>query len=639
MVSDLPGAALAEADTAVPLPAPSPLPPSLIERADGIFAEAGVLPADLLAAVRQVYLSGRFLAGLDYSALIKIVYDSGPALTLVFDGGKPQVRLASAAPVFDPQRRALYKAPKLHEDSADYFFELLYFPELELPDGTVIPERPAKLDADEFVAELWLKGIFFGIDIAAINGAIASGKSERITVARQLDPTPGQDAMVVEVSSDLHRSDAPRAKADGRVDLLSFQNRFPQIKKGMRLLMKQPWVAGLRGIAMAGQPLLPEQPKDVELKYLCGDGTTVEKQAGGEFLIAVQDGFLSVDTKSGRISVNDKIISLEGVSGRTTGNLELAGAYEEFGDVQEMRDVTGGDIVVHGHVYGNITSRGGQVTLDGNLVGGSVINANGNIEVKGTASGATIQSRSGTVTVGRAENCVISATKVVIESASNCEIIADDLVVELAEGCAIAGRNLSIESAGPRRRTEMLLFVLVRDLGQITQELVVVREKAATQRLAVQELEQENESVSLQPDVRRYLALAAKLRNQELTLTAEQATHLRKIAGGVGAELQTLTRLRAEIQVAQTQMNMLSAQVDQLVEQRKKMAGIARCGLRMASGEVLVRTMPFNPDGPPLYQLSPKDIQLRLRGTVHTGKVLFAESSGALDWHLDPAED
>jgi hypothetical protein len=36
--------------------------------------------------------------------------------------------------------------------------------------------------------------------------------------------------------------------------------------------------------------------------------------------------------------------------------------------VQEQRDVTGSDITVHGNVYGNISSRGGKVVLDKNLV-------------------------------------------------------------------------------------------------------------------------------------------------------------------------------------------------------------------------------------------------------------------------------
>src|SRR5207247_1523569 len=162
----------------------------------------------------------------------------------------------------------------------------------------LLPERLAQLDFDEFVADMWLKNVRFGIQEAAVRAALAAPKGERVAAARDLEPTAAQDAQVVEVASELHRSDAPRQRADGTVDL-----------------------------------------------------------------------------KSGQVALSDKIISRDGVSGRTTGNLELMGAFEEFGDVQELRDVNGSDITVHGDVFGNIHSSGGTIILGRNLVGGKAINA------------------------------------------------------------------------------------------------------------------------------------------------------------------------------------------------------------------------------------------------------------------------
>ena len=626
----------ASTDMSAPSASAPALPAGLVQQDDGLYIDMGQPAPALLAAINQLFLAQVYLVGLDYAVLSKVLYGIGPALS----GARlPLVRLAAEARPFEPERRALYKAPRLHRDSAEYFFELLFLPELELPDGTLIPERPARLDFDEFVADLWNKGIRFGIDVAATQAAIASAKPGRITVARQLDPASGQDAMVVEVSQDLHRSDAPREKADGRIDLLSFQNRFPQIKKQMRLLKKQPSVAGQFGYDLAGKLLPPEPPKDLTLAYLAGTGTAVEQQADGEYLIATEDGFLNVDAKSSRISVTEKIISKEGVSGRTTGNLELAGAYEEFGDVQELRDVVGGDITVHGQVYGNIQSRGGRVVLDRNLVGGSVLNAAGDIAIAGVASGAVVQTRSGSIKIGRAENCVIAGTSVTVQEASNCEIIADEVFISMAEGCAVAGRNVEIESAGPRKRTEMLIFVLVRDVSLFDQQLAELRAQALQQAAASAAIVAEIERVSQQPDVRRYLALAAKLRTQELTLTAEQAQHLKKIAAAVGADLQALSKLTLERQVSDTQHTLLAQQIDKVIAQKKEAGGRARCGLHMVSGETLVRTMTLPPESQAaLYELAPKDIKQRLRG-ANAGRVLFGDSSGSLDWHLDLSAD
>lgn len=63
---------------------------------------------------------------------------------------------------------------------------------------------------------------------------------------------------------------------------------------------------------------------------------------------------MSVDPKTSQISINDKIVSRDGVSARTTGNLELKGDYEEFGEVQEKRVIEGEGITIHADVFGNI---------------------------------------------------------------------------------------------------------------------------------------------------------------------------------------------------------------------------------------------------------------------------------------------
>lgn len=607
----------------------SGLPLGLDKRADGIYIDLGMSKPALVAAVTQVFQSGWYFVGLDYAALMYALYGVGP------DRGPQQaLRLADALRLFDASRLVLYKNPKMSLSYAEYYFQQLYTEEQTLPDGSVIAERPVRLDIDEFIADMWNKGIRYGIDVAAVKAAMVSTKADRITFATDLEPAPGHDATVVEVSQDLHRSDAPKARADGRIDLQSFQNRFPQIKANMRLLKKVPSVPGRPGFDLAGRRTEPESPKDLMLGFYAGEGTEVQAFGDGEYLVSTREGFLSVDAKSNRISITDKIVSLEGVSGRTTGNLQLAGAYEEYGDVQEQREVTGSDITVHGNVYGNINSRGGQVTLGCNLVSGSVHNASGPISVAGVASNSVIHAGQGAVTIKRAENCVISGTSVRVEEASNCEIIGDEVLVELAEGCAIAGRNVEVESAGPRRGTEMLIYVLVKDVTQFDHEIADLEGRLAAFVLANAASQQEIERLSALPDVRRYLALAAKLRTHELVLTPDQGQHLRKIAGAVAEEMTALQQHKVELQSGQTQHKLLQDRLARVIEQKIEAAGVARCGLHMVSGDTVVRTMPFAADTAALRQLPPKELKQRLRGTPVGGELLFAASAGSLDWHL-----
>jgi hypothetical protein len=603
----------------------------LVRRTDGIYIDVGLPQPALIAAINQVFRAGFYLPGLNYPLMIKALYGVGPDL-----GAVQAARLCDDVRLIDPLRVPLYKNPKMGHGYAEYYFEPLYLDEEVLPDGTVIPERQTRLDVDEFVADMWGKGIQFGIDVAAVASAMAASKPDRITFATDLEPEPGQNATVMEVSSDLHRSDAPKARADGRIDLQSFQNRFPQIKANARLLKKVPAVPGQPGFDLSGRMTAPEPPQDLTLRFYAGDGTEAQTLEDGEYLVSTREGFLSVDSKSNRISITDKIVSTEGVSGRTTGNLQLAGAYEEYGDVQEQRDVTGGDITVHGNVYGNIHSRGGVVVLDQNLVSGSVQNALGSISIAGVASNSVIHTSGGAITIGRAENCVISGSSVKIEEASNCEIIADEVLISVAEGCAVAGRNVEIESAGPRRRTEMIIHVLVRDVKRFDEEIAELDLRLADFAQTILTAEQEAARISALPDVRRYLALAVKLRTQELTLTPEQGQFLRKIAGAVATEIQSIEQLKKEIQAVQTQQTLLRDRLARVIEQKVAAAGVARCGLHMVSGETTVRTMPFPADGASLTLLPPKEIKQRLRGTPNGGEMLFCDSAGSLDWHLDP---
>jgi len=634
VVPDVASAAL----SAVPAP-PAPdasepdasLPIGLIGRTDGIYLDLGLPPPARAAAIGQVFGAGFFLAGLRYPVLVKALYGVGPEL-----GDTQAVRLADAVRLLDAGRLALYKNPKLGRGYAEYYFEPLFLDEEVLADGTVLPERAARLDVDEFIAAMWGRGIVFGIDAAAVAQAINAPKADRITFATDLEPEPGQDATVIEVSAALHRSDAPRARADGRIDLHSFQNRFPQIKAGVRLLKKVPATPGLPGFDLAGRMTAPAPSNDLTLRHLAGDGTEAQQLEDGEYLVSTREGFLSVDAKSNRISVTDKIVSLDGVSGRTTGNLELAGAYEEYGDVQEQRDVTGGDITVHGNVYGNIHSRGGAVVLDRNLVGGSIHNAVGSISIAGVASNAVIHTSGGAVTVGRAENCVITGSTVTIGEASNCEIIADEVSISVAEGCAVAGRNVEIDTAGPRRRTEMLVYVLVRDVARFDREIAELDLRLAELAQALDIHEQEAARIAALPDVRRYLALALKLRNQELTVSSEQAHLLRKITASVAEPMQALDRLKKDGQIALTQQKLLQDRLQRVIEQKVEAAGVARCGLHMVSGETVVRTMSYAGDGALLAQAPARDIKQRLRSAPAGGEVLFWDSAGSLDWHLDP---
>jgi uncharacterized protein len=603
----------------------------IIRRDDGVFVDPMALGATFQAAVNDVFFANSYFSKLDYAVFLKILYDCGPNLPRS-KTGEALIRLAADVLPFVPLRRELYKAVKLNHGEAEYYFEQAYLRDPDNPDGS---GTPTVLNFDEFVADMWMKGVRFGIDAHAVRAAISSGKTERVLVARRLDAVPGIDATIIEVSDHLHRSDAPRQLANGKLDLMAFQNRFPQIEKGERLLKKVPRSAGTLGFELAGTPIEPPIPNDVELGPMAGAGTVIDITGEGEFLVSQKAGFLNVDAGSGQLSVEDKIISREGVSSRTTGNLQLTGDYEEYGEVQEKRLLEGENITIHADVFGNIISRGGTILLNHNLVGGTAHNAKGDIVVKGIASGAVLQTSEGMITLDRAESCTISASRVKIEHATNCEIIADEVTITLAEGCAVAARKISIEAAGPRKQSEMLVYVLLPDTGKIDEVIAQMSARAEEFCAAVEKRKLEMDTLTNMPDVKKYIMLASKVRKKELVLTPEQLPQFQKMALAVGPALKAITKVSLDLKAAETEQQAGVAMVAQLTQQKKDSGGGGHVEVKMVSGDTLVRTMKFSADGKSVYDMPSKDIKTYLRGSSVGGEVIFSGSGGKVEWDFD----
>ncbi len=596
----------------------------IIERPDGVYGDPSVLGTTFGAAIDRIFATS-YLVDLDYPLLIKAIYGAGPPLPKSPDG-HVIIRLASAIVPFSPLRRPLYKSVKINRGKAEYYFEPVYLAD---PDGA---EKLEHLDVDEFIADMWVKGIRFGIDVDAVRQAIDAGKPERVAVARVLEARPGRDAHVIEVTSDLHRSDAPLQLANGKLDLMAFQNRFPQVEKGVRLLKKVPRVAGTPGFELSGLRIEPPVPKDTEVSPMAGPGTVVEVSGDGEFLIAQHAGFLNVDSKSGQISVGDKIVSRDGVSARTTGNLKLTGDFEEFGEVQEKRVVEGEGITIHADVFGNIISRGGMVLLNRNLVGGTAHNARGDIRVKGVASGSVIQASAGQVTLNRAESCVISGTRVSILHAVNCEIMGEDVTISQAEGCAIAARTVTINSAGPRRQSEMNIFALQPDSARLDEVIVTMTARVAQFAALALQRKAELEAMTNEPEVRKYVMLASKVRKKELILTEEQVPMFQKMALAAGPALKAIAKVSLDVKAAETEQQAGADLVAELVRQRADSAGVSSVKVKRIEGETVVRSMTYNPDGTSIYDLPAKDIKLKLRTKRVEGEVIFAGEAGKVDW-------
>lgn len=613
------------------------LPRFVVQRADGLYVLAGQLdsPAAFVQFVNRVIEAGLYFRNLDYSRFAGLLYGQAASRT----GEEPlELFLASGMIPFRSERRKLYQSLRSEQDEASFLFEPIHAGDGE-PDhdrraaGGKQDDDRVFLDFDEFVASAWAAGVRYGIDVEAVREGIELGKPEKRVVARNLPFQPGKDAEIREVAPGLHRDNAPRRMIGGKVDLRQFETRYPQVAAGVRLVQKIPRQPGVDGRTISGEPVPAPPAKDFDLASLAGPGTQVKREKEAEFLVSAVCGFLSIDTGSNQFSVGDKIVSHEGVSARTTGDLLLTGeVYEQHGEIQEQRFVRCRSITAHADVFGNIQSWGGTVYLKHNLVGGSASNEAGDIVVDGVASGATLSALHGCITLRKADNCVIHGHRVVVEQATCCTIVADELEVDVSESSAIASRTLHVRLSRSRRDIDNVFLILVPDLSAYEEQIAALQKKREALLKAMAAEREKIATLRSDKALADYLRLAEKLRRKELTLRPEQEVSWRRLAGQVAPALRTMSQLTQAVNEMDAEHGRSSVKLGELLAERDaSCAGIA-CSVDEVVDDTRISTLLCRSADPPLGSLPSKDLKARLRRTDAATRLLFSGATGRFAW-------
>lgn len=628
------------------------LPDFVTWSAGGLYVDTALM-GDAMQMRRFVdrVFAGAYLTGLDYAALSRLLYPREPAGVVGTTPEKGMVHIADGIRSLAPERRELYKNVKSVDDGAriEYVFEPakiervvevpIYGSEDENGQPVIsgyekqIRYEPTTLDVDEFVAAMWQKEVRSGIDIAAVRAAIASGRVERVDIARRIDPVAGADATVQEKTNALHRDDSPSILANGRVDLRQFKNRFPQVSAGTCLLQKQPRRFGVLGFETDGTTLEPEVPRDFELEDMAGVGTRVERTAKGEFLLAARDGFLNIDTKSHQISITEKIVNREGVSLRTTGNLSLAGdQYEEHGEVQERRVVEGKHMSFHADVFGSIVSNGGRVHLLANLAGGTIRNAFGVVQIDHRASRAVIEARDGEVQIGQAEGVTIVAGIVRIERAVACDIVADEVEIGDASGCTIAARRIRVARAGARREVETLLTVCIPDFAGLDKRQMDLAKEADELKQQLRTKQELLDARMAAAEIRNYLAADQRIRSGALKLTPAQEAQWRQAAQKLARPLLEIHGLQKDAEALKLKLADQNDQLAALNVEREQAGADIRCAVEQITGDVAVQAVAIVPGVPVFAGIEVADIKQKLRDPRAVRQRLFRGDSGSFSW-------
>jgi len=621
------------------------LPRFVVRRPDGLYVDISMIEStsNFSQFVDRVFSGQTFFSGLNYPLFQKLLFEpDAPELMAHVDsgGGHPTLRLARDIVPFKEERREIYHAMKISRDgaTAEYFFAPVSIDEVHIEPVFDPPEveggEPVlryesktvsvrtKLDPDEFVAAMWLQGIRFGLDMKGVQEAIDKDGSERREIAREKKLVPGTDASIKEQTNTLHRDDAPKILANGRIDLRQFNNHFPQVDAGKKLLKKTPRLLGRPGFNVNGKVFEPELPKDFEIDSVAGPGTRVERTGEGEFIVAAITGFVNVDTQSNVISVTEMIVNRQGISLRTTGDLTLSGAdFEEHGEVQERRQVKGHNMNFLADVFGEVMSDGGAVR-----------NPRGSIAVDKSASRSTIDAKGGSVDIGSAESCLIMGSTVRIKRAVNCDIVAEEVWIGNCEGCAVAGRKIDIVEAASRKDIETVVTVLLPEGASWDRDLANLAKKAEETGKAMAANRSTLEQIAAQPEVKKFLGLQKRVKSGEIVIGADQETGWRAAQAKFAGITRQIDKLDVALGAMLKQNDELKAQSEIIKAERQQAFESLACTLAEVKGQTIVRTMLVPIQGFPLEALSAKELHhlLRLHGTQHDR--LFSGYGGAFAW-------
>lgn len=639
------------------------LPDFIVCESSGVYADLSCLPSSSVFqhAVDQLFVQGWFFKDLNYNRFVELTFRLPPALMdekrqeCLQSGEGLRLRFAAGLEKIEERRVLLYRGLKMAGKKATYFFEPLSLEEevetivtLEGEGGEEaavagtekqIIETPTTLDPDEFVNQMWIKGLRFGLNMDRVRTIIAQNETGRLEIAEIEPPLAGKDATVRELHDGLRRNDTPRLLPDGRVDLTQFRNRFPQIKAGTRLLQKVPFELGLPGFDLKGVPLPPGVPSDIQLADLVGKGTKVEQDETGEYLVAIQDGFLDIDEETNRMSVTEAIINRQGVSLKTTGDLKLVGEiYEEYGEIQERRQVEGRSLTLHANVYGRLVSRGGLIDIRKNISGGSAFNQNGPIVVQGLAINSQLQSPQGTISATKAEGCILIGKKVSVQRAINCDILAEEIEIGQASGCALGGQSIKITQAIEARGMGNQVCMLLPDLRHFDRALSMASQYREKLEKRLLELRQQLETLRADDGLRRYLAITEKLKKGELNLTPAQKPALKKLADGVAPKLKRLSELIAQQREMAEEKE--KSETDSRALEDEKAAALTRlcCEVDRILGELIVMQLPFDATTERLFSQAPAEVKAHLRNPTTATRV-FVGTQGYLDWHPHRREE
>lgn len=370
--------------------------------------------------------------------------------------------------------------------------------------------KPATVE--DALRRLEENGVVFGIDMAAVERAVAEAASprdpstpvEQVRVAQGRPPGMGEDARI-----DYHPiltavSGRPKERADGTVDLFDL-GLVHNVAKGTVLAVMIPPTRGEPGMTVTGLEIPGRMGREVWLK--AGSGTTLSEDR--LTVTAAVDGHAAL--LYGEVAVTNvfqvnKDIAVE------TGNIQFVGSVVVRGSVLHGFSVKAeGDVEVYGSVTGGTVEAAGNVTVQYGIVGaghGKVV-AGGSVRAR-FMEGADVKAGGN---VWAAEGILQSR----VEAGGAVEVMGRRGAIiggQVIAKNSVSARNIGSEMGAPTHITVGILPELRQEMQEVQKALAVAEQDFQRADQMVQFLAAQSRHGNLCQEKRATLAKLVKAQEQ-----------------------------------------------------------------------------------------------------------------------------
>lgn len=411
----------------------------------------------------------------------------------------------------------------------------------------VIPSRKGTLPTFEAIQEgLAKKGVVFGIDEEQIRVALESPK-QPVNIAQGRNAQDGTDARVQDVF-DYSRVGKPKEELDGRVNFHELNLVF-NVQAEDVIAEKLPKTDGVDGLTVTGEPISAKPGKDIASPQ----GKNVYIDEAGMIRASV-DGQIQII--NGKFNVNP-VFEVKNDVDVSTGSISFVGSVVVRGSVQMGFAIKAeGDIEVFGTVSG-ATLEGNNITVKSGIQGmqRGYIRAKGNITAK-FVENAHISAQD-TITVAEAIlHSNVSAGKKVIVQGKRATIVG---------GTVRAGEEIIARMVGSHLATPTTLEVGVNP--ELRDELSKVKKEMKDVKF---HLEQTQKAVQL-------------LKNLEAngTITPEKKQMLLKVT-------KSYYTLMGQHETLRSRSGHIEQQIDELKNGKIKIAEIVHPGVKIVVGSAIL---------------------------------------------------